>query len=240
MSPCSEPDEPKSGGSPSENVHLVLGLVWHRDRVVQPADVPSDHDFFDPAYVRRWAGESIRKNPQRPAFFDAFVKAIDTLGREVVVLEFGSGPGFLAERILGHCQVAAYYLVDFSPEMHELSRQRLAQHSARTVFVEGDFRDPGWPDFVPTPADVAVSLQALHEVRHVDRVPRFYRQVRSVLRRNGLILVCDHLRPDADARPLFMSVDEHLAALAAGGLTDAKLVLEADGMAMFSATNPGP
>jgi SAM-dependent methyltransferase len=207
---------------------------------VQPADVPSDHDFSDPAYVRRWAEESLRKNPQRPAFFDAFVTAIDTLGREVVVLELGSGPGFLAEQVLGQYHVAAYYLVDFSPEMHYLSRRRLAQHASRTVFVEGDFRDAGWPDLVPTRADVAVSLQALHELRHIDRAPRFYRQLRSVLQRNGLVLVCDHLRPDGDERPLFMSVDEHLAALAAGGLTDAKLVLGADGMAMFSATNPGP
>lgn len=182
---------------------------------MQPADVPSDHDFFDPAYVRGWAEESIRKNPQRPAFLDALVTGIDTLGREVVVLELGSGPGFLAEQILGHCPVAAYYLLDFSPEMHELSRHRLAQHSARTAFVQGDLRDPGWPDLVPTLADVAVSLQALHELRYVGRAPRFYRRLRSVLRPNGLVLVCDHLRPDGDERPLFMSVDEHLAALAA-------------------------
>jgi SAM-dependent methyltransferase len=205
---------------------------------VQPADVPSDHDFFDPAYVRGWAEETIRKNPQRPAFFDAFVIAIDTLGRKVVVLELGSGPGFLAEQILGRCQVVAYYLLDFSPEMQELSRQRLAHCSARTVFVDGDFRDPGWPDLVPTPADVAVSLQALHELRHIGRAPRFYGQLRSVLRPNGLVLVCDHLRSIGDERPLFMSVDEHIAALAAGGLRDVKLVVEADGMAMFSATKP--
>jgi hypothetical protein len=61
-----------------------------------------------------------------------------------------------------------------------------------------------------------------------------------VLRPNGLVLVCDHLRPGGDERALFMSVDEHLVALAAGGLKDAKLVVGADGMAMFSATNPAP
>jgi SAM-dependent methyltransferase len=207
---------------------------------VQPADVPSDHDFFDPAYVQRWAHESIRRDPQRPALFDAFVTEIDALGREVVVLELGSGPGFLAEQILDRCRVAGYYLVDFSPEMHKLSRQRLAQHSARTVFVGGDFSDPAWPDLVPTAVDVAVSLQALHELRHVDRAPRVYRQLRSVLRPNGLVLVCDHLRPAGDERPLFMSVDEHLAALTAGGLQDAELVVGADGMAMFSAHAPRP
>jgi hypothetical protein len=104
----------------------------------------------------------------------------------------------------------------------------------------GDFRDPGWPELVPRPADVAVSLQALHELRHFGRAPRFYGQLRSVLRPNGLVLVCDHLRPGGDERALFMSVDEHLVALAAGGLKDAKLVVGADGMAMFSATNPAP
>jgi SAM-dependent methyltransferase len=207
---------------------------------VQPADVPSEHDFFDPDYVRRWAEEVTGKNPQRPTFFDAFVRAIGAVRREVVVLELGSGPGFLAEQILNRCRVTDYYLLDSSPEMHELSRKRLARDAARTVFVEADFRDPQWPDLVPTAVDVAVSLQALHELRHVGRAPGLYRQLRSVLRPHGVVLVCDHLRSSGDERPLFMSVHEHLAALSAGGLRSPKLVLDADGMAMFLATNPAP
>lgn len=212
-------------------------MLWHLDHTVEPADVPSDHDFFDRAYVRGWAEDRSRKNPQRPNFFDAFADAIAELGRDVRVLDLGSGPGLLAEQILDRCNVSAYYLLDFSPEMHDLSRERLAQHAARTAFVEADFREPEWLELVPTPVDVAVSLQALHELRNTSRAPGFYRQLLSVLRPDALVLVCDHLRSDDDDRPLFMSIDEHVAALSAGGLKESQLVLDVHGMAMFRAAN---
>jgi hypothetical protein len=90
---------------------------------------------------------------------------------------------------------------------------------------------------VPTPVDVAVSLQALHELRNASRAPGFYRQLRSVLRPDALVLICDHLRTDDDDRPLFMSIDEHIAALSAGGLKQPQLGLDVNGMAMFTAAN---
>jgi SAM-dependent methyltransferase len=102
------------------------GVLWHLDHIVEPADVPSGHDFFDRAYVRGWAEDTSWKNPQRPTFFDAFVNAIDALGRDVIVLDLGSGPGLLAEQILDRCTVSAYCLLDISSEMHDLSRERLS------------------------------------------------------------------------------------------------------------------
>ena len=153
------------------------------------------------------------------------------------VLDLGSGPGLLAEQILDRCNVSAYYLLDFSSEMHDLSRERLARHAERTAFVKADFREPEWGELVPTPADVAVSLPALHELSNASRAPGFYRQLQSVLRPDALVLISDHLRSDDDDRPLFMSIEEHVAALSAGGLKEPQLVLDVNGMAMFRPAN---
>lgn len=203
-------------------------------------EVPSGHRFFDRAYVQRWADGAAARNPQRAAFMELFAREVEVLGRRVAVVEPGCGPGFLAEHLLGRCPVDSYYLVDFSPQMLDLALARLAAVAGRgaPVFIEADFRAPDWPDRIPGPADVAVSLQALHELRHADRAPDFYRRLRSVLRTGGVVLVCDRLRRADDARPLFMTVPEHLAALRAGGFADPLVVAEIDGMALFRAWNP--
>src|SRR6266852_3367201 len=83
------------------------------------------HDYFDPAYVREWARVANSKRPFRTELFDAFAAELTALSKPKV-LEIGSGPGFLAERVLAQCDVAAYHLFDFSPHMLELSRARLA------------------------------------------------------------------------------------------------------------------
>jgi SAM-dependent methyltransferase len=210
---------------------LAVGRLGFRE--MDAAEVPSDHEFFDPSYVRRWTQGTARKKPQRARFFDVFVTEISSLGRAVSVLELGSGPGALAEQLLRRCAVRAYYLVDFSPEMHALARERLTGHKNKTVYVEADFRDANWTARIPAAVNVIVSMQAIHELRNSQRAPELYRQAQSVLSRGGLVLVCDHVRPALDERPLFMSVHEHLAALRAAGVIDPVLLLRAGDLALF-------
>ena len=196
-------------------------------------DIPSDHDFSNPTYVRQWLHETTQKNPERPAFFDAFVAEVTAEGVPgASILELGSGPGVLAEQLLDRCDVGRYWLVDFSAPMHEMARERLGDDE-RVVYVEADFKQPSWTASVSSPVDIVVSLQALHELRHCSRVPGLYRQVTQVLRPGGLILICDHLRPDDDQRALFMTIDEHLAAMKDGGLAGASLVLAVGNKALF-------
>jgi len=198
-------------------------------------DVPTTHAFQDPVYVRGWADEAIHKNPERPAIFDAFVEAVNARGTDLTVAEIGSGPGFLAEQILDRCDVECYVLVDFSQAMHALARERIARHLDRARFVLTDVREPGWAAALRPDPDIALSMQALHELRHKNRAPRFYAQLRARLRPGGAVLVCDHLRPADDDRPLFMTVDEHLAALGAGGFDDPELLRQEGSLALFAA-----
>src|SRR5206468_5400508 len=97
------------------------------------------HDFFDPSYVARWAHEANEKRPARYEVFRLVARVLAELGRsELRVLELGSGPGFLAHELLRRCAIASYYLLDFSPNMHDLARTRLREFADRIVFVQGD------------------------------------------------------------------------------------------------------
>ena len=185
--------------------------------VVGSEGTPSNHNFFDSTYVRHWLEETTAKYPERPAFFDTFVSEVNSLNLDsATVVELGSGPGVLAEQLLDRCSIERYWLVDFSLEMHALARERLGDEH-RAIYVQADFKDPEWTSKVKDRADIAVSMQAVHELRDANRTPDLYRQLADVVCPGGLLLVCDHLRPSHDERPVFMTVEEHLAALRAGG-----------------------
>src|SRR5215467_7147438 len=98
-------------------------------------EVPSDHDFFDPGYVKQWTDSIVRYRPERQQLFKAFAAEAAGIQKDrLSVLELGCGPGFLAEQLLQNCNVSRYTLVDFSPHMLELSRQRLAGFKGRCFF----------------------------------------------------------------------------------------------------------
>jgi hypothetical protein len=70
------------------------------------------------------------------------------------VLEPGCGPGFLAEQLLQNGKISRYTLVDFSPHMLELSRERLAGFKDRTVFFQRDFKKKSWTAAIPADFDL--------------------------------------------------------------------------------------
>ncbi len=202
-------------------------------------DVPSHHDFFDQAYVKRWAERAIRERPERGLFFDAFVReALKISRKEISVFEFGSGPGFLAEQLLDHCAIAKYCLFDISPFMHELSRGCLARFSEKTVFVEGDFRKEGWSCGLPRNFDLVVSLQSAHELRHARHIPRLYGKVHRLLVSGGLFLVCDHVNERRGGPAHFMTVAEHLSTLKTVGFTEVSEILSEADMSLIRGKKP--
>jgi ubiquinone/menaquinone biosynthesis C-methylase UbiE len=108
-------------------------------------EVPSDHDFFDPAYVNYWSESISRYRPERKRLFEVFAAEAARIKKGALsVFELGCGPGFLAEALLKNCEIARYTLVDFSPKMLDLSRSRLATFQDRTVFIQADFKKPDW------------------------------------------------------------------------------------------------
>ena len=205
-------------------------------------EVPSDHDFFDPAYVKQWADSIIRYRPERQQLFKVFAAEAARIKKAgLSVFELACGPGFLAEALLQNCPIARYTLIDFSPQMLELSRSRLARFKEQTVFIELDFKKDGWTSALPAGFDLVVSLQAVHELRHASRIPKLYAQLYSLLAPGGRILICDHVNsslPGSHKAAHFMTVEEHLATFEKVGFIKAREICPAADLSLMAAEKP--
>ena len=205
-------------------------------------EVPSDHDFFDPGYVKQWTDSIVRYRPERQQLFKAFAAEAAGIQKDrLSLLELGCGPGFLAEQLLQNCNISRYTLVDFSPHMLELSRERLARFKDRTVFFQRDFKKKSWTAAIPADFDLVVSLQAVHELRHASRIPRLYAQLYNLLVPGGSLLVCDHVNsrlPSHYRAAHFMTVEEHLSTFNELGFIGAREICAAADLSLMAAEKP--
>jgi SAM-dependent methyltransferase len=205
-------------------------------------EVPSDHDFFDPAYVKHWTESIARYRPERRQLFKAFAAEIGKIkNNNLSALELGSGPGLLAEALLQSCSLSRYALVDFSPHMLELSRKRLERFLDRTIFFQRDFKKREWIDGILAGFDLIVSLQAVHELRHASRIPRLYAQLYQLLLPGGTVLICDHVNsplPGRHRAAHFMTVGEHLATFKEVGFVRAREICPAADLSLMAAEKP--
>jgi SAM-dependent methyltransferase len=205
-------------------------------------EVPSDHDFFDPAYVKHWSDSITRYRPERKKLFKAFVAEAARMKKDALsVFELGCGPGFLAEALLENCNIARYTLVDFSPEMLKLSQNRLARFAERVVFTQADFKKEHWTAAVSAGFDLIVSVQAVHELRHASRIPKLYAQLYELLVPGGKILICDHVNsptPSSHRAAHFMTVEEHLSTFKDIGFINAREVCPAADLSLMAAEKP--
>jgi SAM-dependent methyltransferase len=205
-------------------------------------EVPSDHDFFDPGYVKQWTDSIVRYRPERLQLFKAFAAEAAGIQKDrLSVLELGCGPGFLAEQLLQNCNISRYTLVDFSPHMLGLSRERLARFKDRTVSFQRDFKKKSWTAAIPADFDLVVSLQAVHELRHASRIPRLYAQLYNLLVPGGSLLVCDHVNsrlPSHYRAAHFMTVEEHLSTFNELGFIRAREICAAADLSLMAAEKP--
>lgn len=201
-------------------------------------DIPSPIDLRDPATAHAWAQEADLKRPWREQVRGAIAETLKASTLPVRrVLELGSGPGLLAERVLRACVVEQYTLLDFSQPMMELSRARVGVDPAAT-FVLADFKQPGWTRSVEAPFDAVITMQAVHELRHKRHILGLYRQVHDLLCAGGLLLVCDHVPLDESLRSteLHATEAEQHAALVEAGFRRVKTELLLRGLYVCSGT----
>lgn len=187
--------------------------------------------------AREWAATVTSKRPWREQFFQQFIDELRVVdGAPLRVLELGSGPGFLAQRILEAIPSVAYTMLDFSPAMHELARERLGSHMRHVRPILADFKDESWSDGLGE-FDAVVTMQAVHELRHKKHARTLHQTVRSLLSPHGRYLVCDHYAGGEGMAntALYMTVDEQRACLEAAGFGDVTNVLELRGMVLYRA-----
>ena len=201
------------------------------------ADVPSPVDLRLARDAREWEATAFTKRPCRARFLDAFVAEVVSSGLSAPrILELGSGPGFMAQRLLEAVPGARYTLLDFSAEMHRLAAARLGEQAGRAKFVVADLRQARWTDGLG-PFDFVVTLQAVHELRHKRHALRLHAAVRALLAQGGRYLVCDHYAGEGGMTNdrLFMTADEQRRTLASAGFAGVSLVLKEGGLALHRA-----
>jgi SAM-dependent methyltransferase len=198
-------------------------------------DYTGPHDYFNKEYVDEWVSIANSRRPFRQRIFETFAAELRKLDHPRV-LDIGSGPGFLAERVLMECDVESYHLFDFSPRMLELCKERLESFVDKTVYHEGSFLDDGWWKLLPVQFDAIVSLQAVHEVRDSERIPRLYAECRQLLRNGGLMLIADQINKGEKQEEHFWSSEEHRAALLGAGFDSVRMVCEVGDLAMFASS----
>ena len=178
------------------------------------------------------------KRPWRTEFFDCFAAALGSQSPPVSrVLELGSGPGFLAQRLLTALPSISYVALDFSPAMHQLAARRLGPLAQRVRFIERSFLDEDWTAGLGK-FDAVVTHQAVHEVRHKSRAGKLHTPVARLLRPGGAYLVCDHFAGEGGMKDdqLFMSVEEQRAALFTAGFVSVEQLVHKGGMVLHRAS----
>ena len=184
-------------------------------------DVPSRIDLRTSKDAQEWAASAMLARPWRAHFFQQFVGEVGLLGqRDLRILELGSGPGFLAQRILATVPDIHYTMLDFSPAMHDLARERLGPLMQHVRPVVADFKGAGWSEGLGT-FDAVLTNQAVHELRHKRHALRLHRSVRPLLTSHGRYLVCDHY-VGADGmmnEALYMTVAEQQRCLEEAGFS---------------------
>ena len=130
-------------------------------------------------------------------------------------------------------------MLDFSPAMHELARERLGSLTRHARPILADFKNEGWSAGLGE-FDAVVTMQAVHELRHKRRALALHQTVRSLLSARGCYLVCDHYAGgDGMANTaLYMTVNEQRQCLEVAGFGSVTNVLETRGMVLHRATQP--
>lgn len=206
--------------------------------VRESATPASPHDFHDPGYARRWAARAALRTPARDDCMACIAAhAAARVPPRPIILEYGCGPGFLAERLLSKIDAESYWLLDSSQPMLELCARRLRRFAPTPRLVKRDFTRPDWLSDAPCRPDLVVSMQATHEARGKWQTLRLYEQVLHGLAPAGAFFMCDLIadRGAGRDRSVFLTLAEHLDLLDRAGFQGVTPVWEKGGLGLILA-----
>ena len=111
------------------------------------------------------------------------MRALISFDREAPlrVLDLGCGPGLMAADILAEFPRSHVTLFDLTPEMIEVSKNRLAGNARATYFRADDFGN-GY--------DLVIASLSLHHLERAER-PAFFRRVRESLLPGGFFIAAE-------------------------------------------------
>lgn len=146
-----------------------------------------NHRFHDREWVENYAETITERRPERVKMFAHIAAQIQAVNPESpTIVELASGPGLLAAALLQAFPTMHYIGLDFSQEMIQAARQRVADD--RCIFLCKDLCSNTWHQDVPKNADAIISNMALHDLGSVENVEAVYKQAQNHLKPGGLLL----------------------------------------------------
>lgn len=133
-------------------------------------------------------------DPTRERRMEAILSVLGTTVRPPVrVLDLGTGPGPLVERVLRQFPGSQVVGVDLDPVLLRVGEVAMAPNGSRVAWVLTDIRREDWSAGLPTGRfDAVVSSLALHWLEEAE-LRRLYRDLHQLLRPGGLLINGDFL-----------------------------------------------
>lgn len=154
-----------------------------------PAERPGHH-WRNPDRAREYVQRMDALGEERQRQFELLVRLLPyPRDAAIRVLDIGAGHGAAAAAVLASYPRARALLLDISPAMIELGRERLACFAGRYRYLEWDFVDGSLPQG-EGPFQVVVSSLAIHHLP-AEATRRLYREARSLLAPGGCFLNLD-------------------------------------------------
>lgn len=187
--------------------------------------------------AKRWENSIIKNGFYREHFFQQIVKEISRLSDvPLSILEIGSGPGHLAERIMAAIKVEKYALFDLSESMNYIASQRLRNYQDVLSISVGDFlNETDYENF--SNVDVVVCMQTIHEAGDKKLAADIYKYIIKTLRPGGCFLVCDFIYNEASMSnsKMYMTASEQKEMLLNSGFKSPDLVSLDNGLTLYKA-----
>jgi SAM-dependent methyltransferase len=214
----------------------------------------------DPAFANAWTdGDAMNDILEFPRRLAAALVALDR-PQAALVVDIGSGPGSFLAAFLDEFPTARGVWSDASEAMLARARERLGGYGDRVGFLIADMTDLAGGR-IPSDADAVITSRAAH---HLDRagLVSFYAEAAEHLAPGGWLINLDHTGP-ADVwdkrfravRPRFArprreepkhhhdypltSVQDHLDAYEAAGITDVEVAWKAFFTCLFIGRKDG-
>lgn len=148
--------------------------------------------------LREWDSIFLQTvDPTRSRRMEAILDVLGSrLQQPIRVLDLGTGPGPLAERMLQRFPGGRVVGVDSDPVLLHVCQQALSRYGNRVSLVLADLKSESWSTGLPAEGfDAAVSSLALHWLDESE-LRSLYRELRRLLRPGGLLVNGDWLPSD--------------------------------------------
>ncbi|MEX1020368.1 MAG: class I SAM-dependent methyltransferase [Litorilinea sp.] len=170
------------------------------------------------------------------------VVGLGKTARPLRVVELAAGGGQLAAPLLARFPTLRYVGFDQSPWGIAYAEEKLALYAPRVALYEADLNGTAWLEQLPGLVDVFISLQSLHDLGDEAAVARIYSTTRKQLAPQGRLIFADllqHSSANPAADPGRLTVESHLARLAAAGYADAQCTMQTRNFGCLVATATG-